>query len=132
MARKLVIAYDIKLNKYWELDSISHAVRHFKRKKLCNGTVAAVIAGTYAKTKGMCFCYKCENFAEVIQAKLAVKTKKGEHTKKMILVTDLQGNYIGKYKGIGETARELGVSKTTVSQCANGLRGSTQYVFEFI
>jgi hypothetical protein len=129
MIKKEVIGYIIADNEWLQFESLTHAAEHFNITPM---QVSLVIKGTFAKCKGVCFHYNTEDFDEQILAKISRETRKGQANKKKVLVTDLQGNKIAEYNGVREAARQLGINKTTVSRCANGLRNSSNYKFKII
>lgn len=129
MQKKEVIGYVIATEEWLQFESINHAAEHFD---IPFQSVWKVIRGDYKQVKGICFHYNTEDFDEQIMAKLNREDKRGGHSKKTVLVKDLQGNRVAEYKGIREAARQLGISITTVSQCANGLRGNANYKFELV
>lgn len=56
-----------------------------------------------------------------------------EITKKKIIQCDLDDNFIKKYQSISEASRQTGITITSISYCANGIRKSGGgYLWHFV
>lgn len=124
-----IIGYIIATNEWLEFEDVEHAACHFDVTKM---QVKLVMQGVYTQVKGVCFHNYTDDFDEQIFAKLNRPHNKGQHSKKGIAVYDLEGKPIATFNGVREAARELGISKTTVSRCANGKRNNDFFTFKFI
>jgi len=123
-----IIGYNIAKNKYHSFESITHAANHCKTDI---SSVSAVLNNTFKKSKGWCFVYESKDFQSEIADKLKEKCKRGLYASKKVFVTD---NYGGSetYDSVAEAAELLGLSKTTISQCAMGKRKSPNFKFKYV
>lgn len=75
MRKVEVIGYKIAKETYHEFESLTHAAKHCKAAV---ESIYLVCQGKFKQTKGWCFVYKSENFAEEIQCKLSQQTTRGK------------------------------------------------------
>jgi len=128
MRKVEVIGYKIAKETYHEFESLTHAAKHCKAAV---ESIYLVCQGKFKQTKGWCFVYKSENFAEEIQCKLSQQTTRGKSSSKKVKVTDTYGG-VEIYDSGSEAASLLGVSRTTIAQCANGKRNHSSFTFKFV
>lgn len=128
MTKKPVIGFNIAKKSYHSFESLTHASEFTKTKV---ESVYLVLKNKFKKTKGWCFVYESENFHEVIKQKLEEKCKRGNHSMKKVYVTDTYGGS-ETYDSVAEAAEFLKLSKTTISQCANGKRQSPDFKFKYV
>jgi hypothetical protein len=128
MRKVEVIGFKIAKETYHEFESLTHAAEHCKAAV---ESIYLVCQGKFKQTKGWCFVYKSENFAEEIQSKLSQQTTRGKSSCKKVKVTDTYGG-VEIYDSGSEAASLLGVSRTTIAQCANGKRNHSSFTFKFI
>lgn len=128
MRKVEVIGYNIAKQSYHKFESLTHAATHCKTKV---ESVYLVCQNKFKQTKGWSFVYDCDNFVEMIEQKLNEPHNKGKHNCKRVKATDTYGNS-EIYDSGSEAAKLLGVSRTTIAQCANGKRKHSSFTFKFV